>query len=126
MDAMGLNPDDKRPASEQIAAALRDQIASGELGPGDKLPPGSELTATYGVAKQTVTNALKQLQDEGLVVNRAGRGVFVRTASPTVADANELLDLIASRLDALESRLEALERRATHPRGSAQGAQSER
>lgn len=106
---MGLNPDDRRPASEQIAAALRDLIASGELGPGEKLPPGSELMATYGVAKQTVTNALKQLQDEGLVVNRAGRGVFVRT-NPKVADVTKAFDQLVTRLDALESRIDALEK----------------
>jgi DNA-binding GntR family transcriptional regulator len=107
---MGLDPDDKRSASEQIAAALRGQIASGELGPGDKLPAGAELTAAYGVAKQTVTNALRQLQDEGLVVNRAGRGVFVRT-NPDATEAADLLRLIAGRLDSLESRVVALEER---------------
>ena len=106
---MGLNPDDRRPASEQIAAALRDQIASGELAPGEKLPPGPELMARYGVAKQTVTNALKQLEDEGLVVNRAGRGAFVRTI-PRATDLTKAFDQLVSRLDSLESRIETLEK----------------
>ena len=107
---MGLNPDDKRPASEQIADALREQIRSGELSPGEKLPSGAELTASYGVAKQTVTNALRQLQEEGLIVNRAGRGAFVRT-NPEPAEAIELLRLIEERMSSLEARLDALEAR---------------
>lgn len=46
--------------------------------PGEKLPSGSKLAETYGVARQTVQNALDILRDEKLIVSRQGSGVFVR------------------------------------------------
>jgi DNA-binding GntR family transcriptional regulator len=45
---------------------------------GEKLPAGSKLAETYGVARQTVQNALDIPRDEKLIVSRQGSGVFVR------------------------------------------------
>lgn len=52
--------------------------------PGDRLPSGKDLSATYGVARMTIQQALRVLRDEGLIVSRQGSGVFVRdrTESP--------------------------------------------
>lgn len=68
---------------QRIADDLRRAISSAELAPGDKLPTIATLRARYGVAAQTVTNALDVLKAEGLVEGRAGSGVYVR-ARPTV------------------------------------------
>ncbi|MGH3778100.1 MAG: GntR family transcriptional regulator [Pseudonocardiaceae bacterium] len=64
--------------SRRIAADLRRAIRSGEYGPGHQLPSGSVLMARYGVARQTVQNAIDLLRVEGLVVGRSGAGWFVR------------------------------------------------
>ncbi|MGI5449855.1 GntR family transcriptional regulator [Streptomyces sp. CA-243310] len=68
----------RQPKYQSMAAALKDAIASGEYGPGDRLPGESDLMVTYGVARMTARQALGVLQAEGLAEARKGAGVFVR------------------------------------------------
>ncbi|MET9884951.1 GntR family transcriptional regulator [Streptomyces sp. NPDC006430] len=68
----------RQPKYLRIAAALKDAIASGEYGPGDRLPGESDLMNTYGVARMTARQAFGVLQAEGLTEARKGAGVFVR------------------------------------------------
>jgi GntR family transcriptional regulator len=75
-----LDRTDDRAPYVQIAAALREAINLGRLGPGDRLPSESELTQHYGVARMTVRQAVNELKTEGLVTSEHGRGVFVRSA----------------------------------------------
>lgn len=74
----GLDPDDPRPASQQIANVLRAAIRTGRFAPGDRLPSQLELADRYGVARETVKAALRILRDERLIVTRQGSGAFVR------------------------------------------------
>jgi GntR family transcriptional regulator len=66
------------PPSRQIAASLRDRIASGEYPPGSQLPSITDLAGEFGVATNTVRKALGILRDEGLIESVAGYGTFVR------------------------------------------------
>ena len=74
----GLDPDDPRPASQQIANVLRAAIRTGKFAPGDRLPSQLELADRYGVARETVKSALRVLRDERLIITRQGSGAFVR------------------------------------------------
>jgi GntR family transcriptional regulator len=69
----------ERPAYQQIADALREQMRDGTYPPGAKLPSESELRGRWGVASKTVRAALDQLRAEGLVTGRQGVGSFVRS-----------------------------------------------
>ncbi|KFK91564.1 GntR family transcriptional regulator [Streptomyces sp. JS01] len=73
-----LDPDDDRPPYEQVARSLGAAIRTRKLGPGEKLPSHAKLTEHYGFARATVQRAIRDLEDEGLVVSRKGSGVFVR------------------------------------------------
>ena len=64
----------------KIAAALRDRIRNGGLEPGDKLPSEADISAEFGVARGTAREALKQLEDGGLVDTLPGVGRVVRSA----------------------------------------------
>ncbi|AWS42100.1 GntR family transcriptional regulator [Streptosporangium sp. 'caverna'] len=75
---VSLDPDDPRPPYKQVANALRAAILTKKFEPGEKLPSGTELAKTYGVARMTVQQAIRLLRDEGLVSSRQGSGVFVR------------------------------------------------
>lgn len=66
----------------RIAADLREAIAVGDYPPGDRLPTGVELMARYGVARQTIQNAIEQLRSEGLVTSTPGGRVQVRQRRP--------------------------------------------
>ncbi|MEV4348840.1 GntR family transcriptional regulator [Actinoplanes sp. NPDC049596] len=66
-----------------IADDLTTKIRAGELPPGAALPPQRELSATYGVTLATLRQALKRLEDDGLLSQQPGRGTFVTEQRPT-------------------------------------------
>ncbi|MFC3963283.1 GntR family transcriptional regulator [Nocardia jiangsuensis] len=66
------------PASKRLAGELRLAIATGELGPGARLPSERALAETHRVARNTAREAVRILADEGLVTAVHGKGVFVR------------------------------------------------
>jgi GntR family transcriptional regulator len=65
------------PLYYQLASLLRNKISSGEFGVGAKIPTEAELVADYGVSRITVRQALRSLEEEGLIRREAGRGTFV-------------------------------------------------
>ncbi|MEU3514181.1 GntR family transcriptional regulator [Streptomyces sp. NPDC006654] len=72
----------RKPNAREIAARLRDEIANGTFGPGDRLPGGRIYAKKLGVSLMTVQNAYAQLQEEGLVEGRTGSGTYVRDPAP--------------------------------------------
>ena len=64
---------------QQLANALKEEILSGNLQKGDKLPSVRELVVTYGVNKDTVQRALRSLKDESFIYSRekSGSGYYV-------------------------------------------------
>lgn len=75
-------------AYERIADQLRQSIRAGELGPGDRLPPETTLARDHGRSVPTIRDALRLLQEEGLIEKQHGRGNFVRTARTKVVRTN--------------------------------------
>ncbi|MDQ7858654.1 MAG: GntR family transcriptional regulator [Armatimonadota bacterium] len=73
-----------------IHEALRRQILTGRLRPGDRLVEG-ELARAYGVSKSPLREALKTLQHEGLVEAIPRRGYLVTPI--TVKQVQDLFDL---------------------------------
>ena len=78
-----VDPASDRAVYKQIADHLRAAIGRGGLREGEQLPSEAQLMEHYGVARMTIRNALRVLQDEGLVTAEHGRGVYVR-ARPAV------------------------------------------
>jgi DNA-binding FadR family transcriptional regulator len=56
---------------------LAEQIKSGRLAPGERLPTEQELTRAARVSRTVVREAVAALRAEGLVVTRQGVGAFV-------------------------------------------------
>jgi GntR family transcriptional regulator len=77
-----VDPASDRAVYKQIADHLRDAIARSWLAEGDQLPSEAQLMEHYGVARMTIRNALRVLQDEGLTTAEHGRGVYVRARPP--------------------------------------------
>jgi GntR family transcriptional regulator len=57
---------------------LRHAITAGTFRPGSQLPTEAELCAMLGVSRTVVREALRVLEDDGLVARRHGVGTFVR------------------------------------------------
>ena len=64
---------------QQVAAAIREAILSGEFEPGAPLPSEAQLIERYKVSRPTVRNAVAALRAEGLIDVRHGKGSFVRS-----------------------------------------------
>lgn len=65
------------PLYQQLKQRLRADIARGTYRPGDRLPAEPELIQQFGVSRITVRQALSDLEAEGLVIRRHGKGTFV-------------------------------------------------
>jgi GntR family transcriptional regulator len=77
-----IDPTSDRAVYRQIADHLRASVVRGRLREGDQVPSETQLMEHYGVARMTVRNALRVLQDEGLITAEHGRGVYVRARPP--------------------------------------------
>ena len=64
-------------SSDLAVAVIRDRILNGEIGPGQRLPAERELAAQLGVNRTTVREALRSLEQMGLVDIRHGEGAVV-------------------------------------------------
>ena len=80
--SQAIDPASDRAVYKQIADHLRAAIAQGRLREGDQLPSEAQMMTHYGVARMTARNALRLLQDEGLITAEHGRGVYVRARPP--------------------------------------------
>src|ERR1700751_1124197 len=66
-----------RSLASELVARLTDDITSGKIPPGSRLPTEQELIAATGVSRTVVREAVAALRAEWLVVTRQGVGAFV-------------------------------------------------
>jgi len=98
MVAIELSRKSGVPLYVQLKERIRQQVESGSWTPGFKLPTERELSSLLGVSRNTVSQAYRELENEGILVSMQGKGTFV-----SEADANSLS---ASRFHRLEEILE--------------------
>ncbi|MEW5420487.1 GntR family transcriptional regulator [Amorphus sp. 3PC139-8] len=70
--------------TQKVYLLLRDQIMTGDLASGTRLPGEPTLAQDFDVSRVTVRRALARLAEEGLVERRPGAGTFVRGQEPKV------------------------------------------
>ncbi|MER5788888.1 FadR/GntR family transcriptional regulator [Streptomyces sp. NPDC001980] len=104
--------------SEQVIAALRNQITSGEWPVGARIPTEPELVEQLGVARNTVREAVRALAHNGLLDIRQGSGTYVAATSELAgvmhrrfaeADPRHIAEL-RSTLESSAARLAAVRR----------------
>jgi GntR family transcriptional regulator/MocR family aminotransferase len=129
-----INPNmSGRPAHARISERIRGAIASGALAQKARLPSSRTLARDFGVARNTVDEALSQLVAEGLIIRRRGAGSFVTNLLPNtwppLAAAHRVAERSAPWAAHLETRevssvlprsLQADSGAAVHPVASAQ------
>lgn len=83
---------------QYVIDTLTTRIVSGEYGVDERLPSERQLAHDLGVARNTVREALDQLEERGMIRRRAGSGSFVtydpagaaEAASPVAGDTGPL------------------------------------
>ena len=71
---------------KSVHAVLTEEIESGLLKPGDRIPTEPELVARFGTGRHSVRRAISELAKQGKVSVEQGRGTFVE-AEPVIAYA---------------------------------------
>ncbi|MFE7510153.1 GntR family transcriptional regulator [Streptomyces sp. NPDC057540] len=78
------------PPYRRIANALIEQIKSGELQPGDRIPSSTSMMKSESISTATSARVLGVLRDEGWIDTVPGSGSFVRTQAPLTQGANRI------------------------------------
>lgn len=81
-------PADERragPRYRRLADTLIGQIRAGKLKMGETLPGEHELVVRHGVSRHTVREALRVLEDLGLIDRQQGIGTVVRARNPAMS-----------------------------------------
>ncbi|MFE0133118.1 FadR/GntR family transcriptional regulator [Streptomyces sp. NPDC059037] len=93
---------------EQVLDSLRNYVADGGLGAGDRLPPERDLAARLGVSRASVKQAIVVLEVQGLVEARHGGGTYLVRDTLDVEPVEQLVERRRRLPDVLDAR-EALE-----------------
>ncbi len=105
------------PAYMQLVYIFKQQIASGLLRAGDRLPSESQICKRYQVSPMTVRRAINILADQGIVDTAQGRGTFVRpirleTATFHLQALQEIFDAEKTKVSIMEARIVTADRKA--------------
>src|SRR5689334_14692779 len=103
---LDLTPVRPQKLGERVAAQLLEQVRSGRLAPGDRMPSERELMAAFAVGRSTVREALNGLALLGVVDIRHGQGAFVVGAPPAGEGPGAISQALAKGVtrDLLEAR----------------------
>ena len=95
-----------RPIYQQIMEKLTEQIVSGQLNAGDKVPPVRELAAEAGVNPNTMQRALAALEESGLVSAQRNTGRYVTQDEACIRETRR--SLAQAEIDAFCARMRQL------------------
>ena len=112
--------------THHLVEVIGEQIRSGALRPGDRLPSEKVLMSDHRVSRTVVREAISRLQQAGLVESQQGSGTYVLLRPSAIGfsidhegirSGDELLDLLAFRIGVeTEAAALAARRRSDHQR----------
>jgi DNA-binding GntR family transcriptional regulator len=123
VDALGFTCLKIRTLSDDVATQLREAILDSRLAPGQRIVE-RDIAMAMGTSRGPVRDALKSLENEGLVVRYPHRGTFVARLTPEDAEEiyslRQALEMLAveyiieraapEQLDELDELIESMER----------------
>ncbi|HNS52756.1 MAG TPA: FadR/GntR family transcriptional regulator [Anaerolineae bacterium] len=78
---------------QAVVSQVTERILADHLQPGDRLPSERDLSLQLGVSRTAVREAIRALEEKGLVEVRQGSGTFVRSPAPDSVSASLALYL---------------------------------
>jgi GntR family transcriptional regulator len=86
---ISISQTDTRPMYLQILEQIRARVAAGDWAAGKELPSIRALAAALNVSVITVKRAYLDLETEGVIVTRHGKGSFVADANGLAGELHE-------------------------------------
>jgi GntR family transcriptional repressor for pyruvate dehydrogenase complex len=80
--------------TDEAILRIKEMIVSGQLGPGDRLPPEKELSEELGLSRNSLREAVKALEVIRVLDVRRGDGTYVTSLTPSL-----LLDAMSFVVD---------------------------
>ena len=112
---MQLNYRDSKPIYEQIKEGIRRMIVMNVIKQDEKLPSVRVLACKYAIKNNTKTKAYRELEEEGYLYTKSGKGTFVadaKTARQSLTrNLKILFDQVVTELFVLETPVEELKTR---------------
>lgn len=84
---------DTRPLYMLVIDRIKDWVGGGEWPPGTRLPSEFELAKQFGVSRATLREALRVLEEEGVVIRKHGIGTFIAERSMVRAGIEQLFSV---------------------------------
>jgi GntR family transcriptional regulator len=78
-----INKDSPLPLYHQLMEKIRQEIESGNWQPGQLIPSEAELCKTHDISRAVVRQALKELEYQGFLIRKQGKGTYV--AKPAIS-----------------------------------------
>jgi GntR family transcriptional regulator len=107
-DEFVIQPSSPEPIYRQIAQQLRRLIASGRLAAGDEIPSVREVAGRHAINPMTVSRAYGQLELEGLLERRRGKGMVVAPVRGRAYSADRRLQQLLPLLEELSRQAREL------------------
>lgn len=112
---MQLNYRDSKPIYEQIKEGIRRMIVMNVIKQDEKLPSVRVLAYKYAINPNTIAKAYRELEEEGYLYTKSGKGTFVadaKTARQSLTrNLKILFDQVVTELFVLETPVEELRTR---------------
>lgn len=93
-----ISETDPRPIYVQIMDEVRRAVVVGTLGPNDPLPSVRQMARELRVNPNTVQQAYRELEREGVAYVRRGMGTFVANSDTPRTERRRLADELAARV----------------------------
>lgn len=107
-DDLLIQPSSAEPIYRQIAQQLRRLIASGRLSAGEEIPSVRDVAGRHAINPMTVSRAYGQLESEGLLERRRGKGMVVATLRVRAQSADRRLQQLQPQIDELSRQAREL------------------
>jgi len=82
---------ERKSLSAMVAQHLQERIESGEYPIGQQLPSEHEMTREFGVGRSSIREAIRKLENNGLIRVQQGLGTFVLSNKPAQSPLSQLL-----------------------------------
>jgi GntR family transcriptional regulator len=92
---ISVDPHSGVPVYRQIVDQVRFQVTAGVLSTGDELPSTRGLSVELGVNPMTISKAYRILEEEGILVRRAGLSLVVAEQPEKKRDVTRVQELTA-------------------------------
>src|SRR5699024_1078805 len=76
---LSFQPLKSRRLVDDVVFQLQHKISTGEILPGDKIPPEPKLMELFGVGRSTIREAIRVLVHAGLLEKKQGFGTYLKT-----------------------------------------------